>query len=76
MSYIDKPYTFASEEEFQQFIQKAKTETLDTLYKNAKSIWGKYVDADDFHISICAADTIYTYYQDKLRVDSLSIFCW
>ena len=43
-----------------------KNETLDTLYRKVKSIWKKYVDADDFHISICAADTIFTYYQDRV----------
>ena len=74
MSYIDKAYSFNSEIEFQQFIQKAKTQTLDTLYKNAKSIWSKYVDADDFHISICAADTIYTYYQDKIGLSHYLFF--
>jgi hypothetical protein len=66
ISYINKPYIFKSEQEFQQFIDIAKRETLDTLYMKVKSIWKKYVDADDFHISICAADTIYTYFQDKI----------
>ena len=45
---------------------KQKKKHLDTLYRKVKSIWKKYVDADDFHISICAADTIFTYYQDRL----------
>jgi hypothetical protein len=36
------------------------------LYRTVKSIIKKYVDADDFHISICAADTIFTYFQDNL----------
>ena len=39
MSYINKPYTFKSEEEFQQFVQTAKIETLDCIYNKVKSIW-------------------------------------
>ena len=48
------------------FIQKAKNETLDTLYLKVKSIWIKYIDADNFHLVICAADTIFTYFQDRV----------
>ena len=59
---------------FNNSYRRQKLETLDTLYKNAKSIWSKYVDADDFHISICAADTIYTYYQDKLGLTHYLFF--
>ena len=28
------------------------------------SIWKEYIDADDFHISKCAADAIFIYFQD------------
>ena len=65
IAYLNKPYSFKIGE-VEQVIEQAKKETLDTLYKKVKSIWKKYVDADDFHISICAADTIFTYYQDRL----------
>ena len=65
MAYLNKPYSFKIDE-VERVIEIAKKETLDTLYRKVKSIWKKYVDADDFHISICAADTIFTYYQDKL----------
>jgi hypothetical protein len=74
ISYINKPYIFKSEQEFQQFTDIAKKETLDTLYTKVKSIWKKYVDADDFHISICAADTIYTYFQDKIGLTHYLFF--
>jgi hypothetical protein len=65
IAYLNKPYSFKIGE-IENVIEQAKTETLDTLYSKVKSIWKKYVDADDFHISICAADTIFTYYQDRL----------
>jgi hypothetical protein len=64
LSYINKPYSFSSNEEVIEYITKAKGQDLDTLYTKLKSIWKKYVHADDFHISICAADTIFTYYQN------------
>jgi hypothetical protein len=74
MSYINKSYTFKSEEEFQQFVQTAKIETLDCIYNKVKSVWTKYIDADNFHISICSADTVYTYYQDKIGLTHYLFF--
>jgi hypothetical protein len=44
------------------------------LYKKVKSIWQKYVDADDFHISLCAADTIFSYFQDKIGLTHYLFF--
>ena len=64
LSYINKPYSFSSDQEVQDYIVKAKSQNLDSLYTIVKSMWKKFVDADDFHISICAADTIFTYYQN------------
>lgn len=64
-SYINKPYTFNSQLELDTIIAEAKKQRLDSLYKIVKSIWKKYIDADDFHICICAADTIFSYFQDK-----------
>jgi hypothetical protein len=64
LSYINKPYSFSSDQEVKEYIEKAKNETLDSLYTKVKSQWKKFIDADDFHISICTADTIFTYYQN------------
>jgi hypothetical protein len=73
-AYVNKPYSFKSEQEFHEFVLKTKNENLDTMYKKVKSIWGKYIDADDFHISICAADTIFTYFQDKIGLTHYLFF--
>jgi hypothetical protein len=73
-AYLNKPYSFKSREEFDQTIEKAKGESRDTLYKKVKSIWKKYIDADDFHISICAADTFFTYFQDKIGMTHYLFF--
>jgi hypothetical protein len=63
-----------SKKDFESYVEKARGETLDSLYRKGKSIWLKYIDADDFHISICAADTIFTYYQDKIGLTHYLFF--
>lgn len=73
-TYINKPYVFKSAQEFQELVQNIKEKNLDTLYKKVKSIWRKYIDADDFHISLCAADTIFTYFQDKIGLTHYLFF--
>jgi hypothetical protein len=73
-AYVNKAYSFKSEQEFFEFVEKTKDENLDNLYKKVKLIWKKYVDADDFHISICAADTIFTYFQDKIGLTHYLFF--
>jgi hypothetical protein len=73
-AYVNQPYSFKSEQEFFEFVKKAKNENLDSLSRKVKSIWRKYVDADDFHISICAADTIFTYFQDKIGLTHYLFF--
>ena len=65
---------FKSEQEFQELVANVKTKDLDALYKKVKSIWTKYVHADDFHISICAADTMFTYFQDKIGLTHYLFF--
>jgi hypothetical protein len=73
-AYINKPYSFFSEDHVKSCIDNAKQANLDTLYHKIKSIWKKYVDADDFYISLCALDTIYTYFQDKIGLTHYLFF--
>ena len=48
-------------------LQNRQSEDLDSLYKMQKSIVSKYIDApSDTHLTILAADSIFTYFQDKL----------
>ncbi|CAN5376768.1 hypothetical protein BH18THE2_BH18THE2_25050 [soil metagenome] len=54
-AYLSEPYKFESKQHFGTCIEKARVETRDSLYRKVKSIWLKYIDADPFHISICAA---------------------
>jgi hypothetical protein len=73
-AYINKAYSFLSEDHVKSSIDNAKRATLDTLYHKIKSIWKKYVDADDFYLSLCALDTIYTYFQDKIGLTHYLFF--
>jgi len=74
VSYVNKPYSFASEEEVKLYVERAKSEKLDSLYEKVKKTWIKYIDADSFHISICAADTLFTYFQDKIGLTHYLFF--
>ena len=73
-AYLSEPYKFESIQHFKTCVEKARTESRDSLYRKVKSIWRKYIDADDFHISICTADTIFTYYQDKIGLTHYLFF--
>lgn len=74
MSYMNRPYVFKSEEEFRDTIERAKTDTIDNLYSEVKSIWKKYDFADDLEISLCAADSIFSYSQDILGMTHYLFF--
>jgi len=74
LSYVNKAYSFGSDIEVDAYLTKINPDTLDSLYRNVKAIWKKYVDADDFHISICAADTIFSYFQDKIGLTHYLFF--
>lgn len=60
----NRPYSFKSKKEFDDCIEKACSETLDSLFRKVRSAWRKYINADDFHLKICAADTMFSYKQD------------
>jgi hypothetical protein len=64
--YLSKEYNFASVEEIEYFINRAKNETLDSLFQLVKSLWTRYIDIDEDFINICASDTIFSYFQDKM----------
>jgi Bifunctional DNA primase/polymerase, N-terminal/Primase C terminal 1 (PriCT-1) len=72
--YINRPYKFESFSQVEQLVEETKSEKLDTLYRLIKSIWKKYIDADNFHLTICAADTIFTFFQDKIGLTHYLFF--
>ncbi len=52
-------------EEVKHYVETVSTLTLDNIYNTIKKIVKKFIDSDDFHISIIGASIIFTYYQDK-----------
>jgi hypothetical protein len=73
-SYLSKEYSFSSIEEINEYLKRAKKETLETIYQNVKSKWQKYIDADENFIVLCSADTIFTYFQDRIGMTHYLLF--
>ena len=73
-SYVNRPYRFGTLEELQKVIAETKNETLDTLYYKVKKIWTKYIAEGDNHLSICSADCIFSYFQDKMGLTHYLFF--
>ena len=40
-AYLNEPYRFESEADFKNYLERAKTETLESLYRKVKAIWIK-----------------------------------
>lgn len=64
--YLSKAYEFANEAEIRKYLKLATDETLDTLYRKQKILTSKYIDANNTHLTMLAADAIASYFQDKL----------
>jgi hypothetical protein len=64
--YLSKPFEFAHEKELNECLRLAEKETLDTSYQRQKNIASKYIDAPNTHLTILAANGIFTHFQDKL----------
>jgi len=74
-SYLSRPYEFEDELEVEYYKNEAKKYTLDSLYLNlVKPLWKKYIDADNLHLSLCAFDSITTYFQDLLGLTHYLFF--
>jgi hypothetical protein len=74
VSDLSRPYTFASEKVFNETLEAAKHETLDTLFQKVSLQWKKYSCADEFENALCAADTIFTYYQSQFGMTHYLFF--
>jgi hypothetical protein len=65
--YLSKPYEFANENEVNKYFKLVvEKETLDTLYRKQKILASKYIDANNTHLTMLAADSIASHFQDKL----------
>ena len=70
------PYIFESPDELNQYLEIARNETFGSLYLKTKLIYRKYVNIEDYLLSILSADTIYSYFQDKFPTLHYNIFKW
>ncbi len=68
------PYIFDSTKELKEYLELARKETFDTLLSQVQIIYSKYVNTDEHYIVILAADTIYSYFQDKFGTTHYNIF--
>jgi hypothetical protein len=68
------PYIFESPDELEQYLERARDETLDSLYFKTKAIYRKYVNIEEHYLTILSADTIYSYFQDKFATLHYNIF--
>ncbi len=59
------PYIFGSAEVLQKYLDLASKETFEMLLHKVEAVYKKYVNAAGHYILILAADTIYSYFQDK-----------
>lgn len=67
--YPYTPYEFKSEDELNEYIEKAKEiKSLDQLYYTSKEFFQKYVDQDTHIIVMLASDSILTYFQDLFPI--------
>ena len=47
---------------------------MDSLFQKDKKLWKKYFDIDNEALTLCAADTIFTYFQDKMGMTHYLLF--
>src|SRR5215204_2544225 len=64
--YLGKPFEFTSEDDLNKCLKIALATSLDSLFKTQKKLAKKYIDAPPTHITITAADDIFTFFQDLL----------
>ena len=55
-------------------IRLSETETLHTIYYRVKGVRKKYIKESDDHLSICSADCIFSYFQDKMGLTHYLFF--
>jgi hypothetical protein len=76
LSYMNKPYLFRTDTEFfdmVDFVKNPQMCTLDGIYQTVKRVWSEYLDVEESHLIVCAADTIFSYLQDIL---GLTHYLW
>lgn len=65
-NYPYTPYEFESVAEIQRYLDRAKHETIDSLYEKAKTIASDYNNQSIEKVRLLAIDIIVSYFQDRL----------
>ncbi len=73
-NYLSKEYSFTSLDEIKTYAKRANKENMYSLYKKIKKVWKKYLDIDEDSIVLCSADTLFTYFQDRLGMTHYLLF--
>lgn len=68
------PYSFASEEELNGYLEKAKHESFDSLFHKVFDEFKKYVNISEYVLTVLSADIIYSYFQDRFGTTHYNIF--
>jgi hypothetical protein len=63
--YPYESYEFKNMDEVLSYVERAKTDSRDSLYQKAKSIVKKFNDQDDHKLVLVAADIVWSYFQDR-----------
>lgn len=73
--YLSEPFTFQSKEEIYSYLERAKKETISTLYIKAKSIVSKYIDQESHIVNLISINIVSSYFQDRFStVHYIGIF--
>ena len=59
------PYSFTSKEELEDYIKLAREETFSSMFEKVIDQYEKYVNAEEHTLVIFAADTVYSYFQNR-----------
>ncbi len=68
------PYSFESEQEVSEYFEMAKKETMDSLFEKILAEFRRYLNAEEHTLIILAADTLYSYFQNKFGTTHYNIF--
>jgi hypothetical protein len=71
--YPYEPYEFVNIEEVRSYFDRAKKESIDSLFQKAKSIVLKYNDQDEHKLILLAADIVWSYFQDRFSTTHYTV---
>jgi hypothetical protein len=64
-NYPYDPYEFENMNEVISYLERARKETIDSLYKQSKQIAEDYNDQNGYKVQLLAINMIWVYFQDK-----------